>query len=85
MTRSLRTGIINYSIDRARMPGLKGAILLQVKNAVSLGLSLVRAVSAFVKTGQLLVATHPVLLSVGRVLASIGITLSPYKATPKPQ
>lgn len=85
MTRSLRTGIINYSIDRARMPGLKGAVLLQAKNVVSLGLSLGRAVSAFAKTGQFLVATHPVLLSVGRVLASLGITLSPYKAKPEPQ
>lgn len=83
MTRSLRTGIINYSIDRARRPGLQGAVLLQAKNVVSLGLSLVRAVSVFAKTGQPLVATHPVLLSVGRVLASIGITLSPYKAKPQ--
>ncbi|MCM2454356.1 glycosyltransferase family 2 protein [Rhizobium sp. CG4] len=80
MTRSLRTGIINYSIDRARRPGLQGAVMLQAKNVISLGLSLVRAVSVFAKTGQPLVATHPVLLSVGRVLASIGITLSPYKA-----
>ncbi len=83
MTRSLRTGIINYSIDRARRPGLQGAVLLQAKNIISLGLSLVRAVSVFAKTGQPLVATHPVLLSVGRVLASIGITLSPYKAKPQ--
>lgn len=83
MTRSLRTGIINYSIDRARRPGLQGAVMLQAKNVISLGLSLVRAVSVFAKTGQPLVATHPVLLSVGRVLASIGITLSPYKAKPQ--
>jgi glycosyltransferase involved in cell wall biosynthesis len=83
MTRSLRTGIINYSIDRARRPGLRGAVMLQAKNVISLGLSLVRAVSVFAKTGQPLVATHPVLLSVGRVLASIGITLSPYKAKPQ--
>jgi glycosyltransferase involved in cell wall biosynthesis len=83
MTRSLRTGIINYSIDRARRPGLQGAVLLQAKNVISLGLSLVRAVSVFAKTGEPLVATHPVLLSVGRVLASIGITLSPYKAKPQ--
>lgn len=83
MTRSLRTGIINYSIDRARRPGLKGAALLHAKNVVSLGLSLVRAISVFAKTGQALVATHPVLMSVGRVLASFGITLSPYKATPQ--
>ena len=83
MTRSLRTGIINYSIDRARRPGLQGAVMLQAKNIISLGLSLVRSVSVFAKTGQPLVATHPVLLSVGRVLASIGITLSPYKAKPQ--
>lgn len=83
MERSLRTGIINYSIDRARRPGLKGGLLLAAKNAVSLCLSLVRAVSAGLKTGAWLPATHPPLMSIGRVMASLGITLSPYKAPAK--
>ena len=83
MERSLRTGIINYSIDRARRPGLKGGLLLAGKNLVSLCLSVVRAVSAAVKTGALLPATHPPLMSIGRVLASFGITLTPYKAPAK--
>lgn len=83
MERSLRTGIINYSIDRARRPGLKGGLLLAAKNVVSLCLSLVRAVSAFLKTGTLLPATHPPLMSIGRVMASLGITLTPYKAPVK--
>jgi GT2 family glycosyltransferase len=83
MMRSLRTGIINYSIDRVRNPGLKGGLMLAAKNVVSLGLSLVRAITTLLKTGQLLPATHPVLMSVGRVLASFGVTLSPYKAPQK--
>ncbi|MDS7597790.1 polysaccharide biosynthesis UDP-hexose transferase UppJ [Agrobacterium tumefaciens] len=83
MTRSLRTGIINYSIDRANRPGLKGGVLLAAKNAVSLGLSLIRAVSALARTGSLLPATHPPLMSVGRVMASLGVTLTPYKAVKK--
>lgn len=83
MERSLRTGIINYSIDRARRPGLRGGLLLAAKNAVSLCLSLFRAVSALLKTGSLLPATHPPLMSVGRVMASLGITLTPYKAPAK--
>lgn len=84
MTRSLRTGIINYSIDRVRRPGVPGQVLLAAKNIISLGLAVPRAISAFVSTGQWLPATHPVLLSVGRFMASVGITLSPYKATKKP-
>lgn len=83
MERSLRTGIINYSIDRARRPDLKGAVLLAAKNAVSLCLSLPRAVSALVRTGSLLPATHPPLMSMGRIMASLGLTLTPYKATQK--
>ncbi|MBB2907227.1 glycosyltransferase involved in cell wall biosynthesis [Rhizobium sp. RAS22] len=83
MERSLRTGIINYSIDRARRPGLRGGLLLAAKNAVSLCLSLFRAVSTLLKTGSLLPATHPPLMSVGRVMASLGITLTPYKAPAK--
>src|SRR5690606_2194303 len=39
MERSLRTGIINYNIDKSRRPGLKGTVLLLAKNVVSLGLS----------------------------------------------
>ncbi len=83
MTRSLRTGIINYSIDRAHRPGLQGGLLLGAKNVVSLGLSVIRAVSAFAKTGSLLPATHPPLMSVGRMMASVGVTLNPYKAAKK--
>ncbi|OOO28779.1 glycosyl transferase family A [Agrobacterium salinitolerans] len=83
MERSLRTGIINYSIDRARHPGLRGGLLLTAKNAVSLCLSLLRAVFAGLKTGAWLPATHPPLMSIGRMMASLGITLTPYKAPAK--
>jgi hypothetical protein len=84
MTRSLRTGIINYSIDRVRAPGLAGSVRLAAKNVVSLGLSVIRSVTTLFTTRHLLPATHPVLMSAGRVMASFGITLSPYKAPKKP-
>jgi glycosyltransferase involved in cell wall biosynthesis len=80
MERSLRTGIINYSIDRAHRPGAKGAMLLMLKNIVSLGLSIPRAMIALIRSREWLIASHPVLMSIGRMLASFGITLSPYKA-----
>lgn len=83
MTRSLRTGIINYSIDRANRPGFQGGVLLAAKNAASLALSLVRAVGTFARTGSLLPATHPPLMSIGRIMASVGITLTPYAANKK--
>jgi glycosyltransferase involved in cell wall biosynthesis len=81
MERSLRTGIINYSIDRAHRPGAKGAVLLMLKNIISLGLSVPRALIALVRSREWLIASHPILMSLGRMLASFGITLSPYKAT----
>jgi hypothetical protein len=51
-----------------------------LKNVISLGLSLPRALLLGVKTRRFLPASHPVLMSLGRVLASFGITLSPYQA-----
>ncbi len=77
MQRSLRTGTINYTIDRMRNGAGPRMIL---KNAGSLVLGLLRAIGVLVRTGEVLPATHPILLSVGRTLASLGFSPVPYKA-----
>lgn len=77
MKRSLRTGAINYTIDRIRHGS---ALLPMFKNAASLGLSLVRAAMILVRTRRALPASHPILMSVGRIMASLGSSPAPYRA-----
>jgi GT2 family glycosyltransferase len=81
MRRSVRTGSINYAIDRKRAKSAAAIARLQAKNIVSLGLSLFRAIGIFARTRHFLPATHPPLMSVGRVTASLGFLPAPYKAS----
>lgn len=85
MRRSIRTGSINYVIDRKRARSLSSIVLLQAKNAISLGLGFIRAARILAKTGRALPASHPILMSVGRITASLGFLPTPYKAaSPSP-
>ena len=77
MTRSIRTGSINYVIDRVHELSATQAFM---KNLISLGLSFFRSAKLLFRTRSLLIATHPVLMSVGRIHASIGSLPEPYKA-----
>lgn len=81
MTRSLRTGAINYGIDRKRRPGVLGWLLLALKNIASLLRGFGRFVLTLAKTGKLLAASHWLLMPVGRIMASFGWTTAPYKQT----
>ncbi len=85
MRRSIRTGSINYVIDRKRMTGPAAIARLQAKNVISLGLSIFKAIGLLARTRRLLPATHPVLMSIGRVTASFGFLPVPYKASEIPQ
>jgi GT2 family glycosyltransferase len=84
MRRSIRTGSINYVIDRNRAHSPAAIALLQVKNAVSLGLGLCRSLALFATTRRLLPATHPFLTSLGRTTASLGFIPKPYEASATP-
>lgn len=81
MRRSVRTGSINYEIDRKRVTSTAGIARLQAKNVISLGLSIFRAIGILAKTRHFLPATHPPLMSVGRFSASFGFLPAPYKAS----
>lgn len=74
--RSIRTGSINYVIDRTQKP--LAAVL--GKNVVSLGLGLARSLAMLIKTRSLIGASHPLLMSIGRITASLGLVPQPYKA-----
>ncbi len=78
MTRSIRTGSINYVIDRTRgMPAAKAVL----KNVVSFALSFIRAAVLLAKTRRMLPASHPILVSIGRTYAALGFLPEPYKAS----
>ncbi|KKB78264.1 glycosyl transferase family A [Devosia soli] len=74
--RSIRTGSINYVVDRSHM----SAGLVWAKNAGSLGLGVLRGLGMLVRTGSWLRASHPFLLPIGRIMASLGLLPTPYKA-----
>ncbi len=77
MKRSLRTGSINYMIDRLHRP----LAIALAKNAASLGLGVLRGVSVLLRTGSPLLASHPLLMPVGRVVASLGLLPKPYRSS----
>ncbi len=76
MKRSIRTGSINYAIDRLHKP----AAAVLAKNAVSFGLGILRGLSVLARTRSLLLASHPFLMPVGRITASFGFLPKPYKS-----
>ena len=77
MTRSLRTGSINYVIDRIHSTS---ATRVLTKNALSIGAGGLRSIALFLRTRRLLPASHPLLVSLGRTLASLGFLPTPYQA-----
>ncbi|PXA96917.1 glycosyl transferase family A [Nostoc sp. 3335mG] len=77
--RSIRTGGINYVIDRMSMP----AAVAMAKNVGSLGLGFFRSAGLLLRTGSPILASHPFLMSVGRIGASLGFLPQPYKARRK--
>lgn len=85
MARALRTGAINYAIDRKGHPGPAGWTLLALKNTASLGKGLVRFAAALARTRRLLPATHWLLMPLGRIMAAFGWSTSPYRASQPPQ
>jgi len=74
--RSIRTGSINYIVDRTHM----SAPVAVAKTFASLALGLMRGVAVLARTGSPLRASHPVLLPLGRLSASLGLLPQPYKA-----
>jgi hypothetical protein len=74
--RAIRTGSINYIVDRTHM----SVPVAVAKTFVSLVLGLLRGVAVLARTGSFLRASHPVLLPLGRLSASLGLLSQPYKA-----
>ena len=82
MARSIRTGTINYLIDRKHAGGIAGRARVETKNFGSLVLSFWRALLALARTRSALNASHPVLMSFGRFLGAFRMIQSPYRFDP---
>lgn len=78
--RSVRTGSINYMIDRLH----KSLPIALAKNAASLVMGVLRGVKVLLRTGSPLLASHPLLMPVGRIVASLGLLPKPYRSSTSP-
>lgn len=76
LKRSIRTGSINYMIDRLHKP----IAFVLLKNAASLLLGTLRGLRVLARTRSPLLASHPFLLPIGRLTASLGLLPKPYKS-----
>lgn len=74
--RSLRIGTINRLVDGKHLSRPK----LALKDMAHLPLGLTRAALTLAKTGDLLRASHPLLVSLGRLAPWFGLEPEPYKA-----
>jgi GT2 family glycosyltransferase len=79
--RGLRTGAINYHVQRkgARTPWLRLKLLAKI--LALLPLSLFRAGRLAMTEHKALIALHPVIVAAGGTLALVGIEPQPYRAS----
>lgn len=81
--RSLRTGAINYHVERRHATSPAARARVHLKNLLALPYGLLRAAACFVRTGSPLLASHRPLMAAGRLCASLGFEPEQYRATPK--
>ncbi|WP_246088603.1 glycosyltransferase family 2 protein [Phreatobacter stygius] len=84
LKRGLRIGAINRAVDRKNAPGAGGLLRILAKDLAILPLALGRAVGAFVKTGNPLIAVHPLAVAAGRIGGIFGQEPEPYRAESMP-
>ena len=77
--RSLRIGAINFRLDRASVPGVRGHVKAALKNVVILPLSVLRAARDALRGRPVLTALHPILVAFGRLFAWAGIEPEQYR------
>lgn len=81
LRRSLHIGAINYTADRKHYKGAFRTLKLQAKNLGSMALGLLRSLGVLLSTREPLLASYPLLVSLGRLMASFGFTPRPYKSS----
>ena len=78
--RALRTGAINYRIERKHADGLAGRAGIGLKSLAMIPVAVLRALRLLVGTRNATIAINPILIVAGRWLAAVGIEPQPYRA-----
>jgi len=82
LRRGLRTGAINYLLDRRHAPARVSFWRAQAKTLVILALSPWRALRVVLRGGGPMQAIHPFVIALGRVSGSLGLETEQYRAKP---
>ena len=79
LARSMRYGTINHMIETRAARTRSAALRVPLKSACLLALAPARAAARFLASGDLLVASHPLMEAVGRVAAPLGLRPEQYR------
>ena len=82
LRRGLRTGAINFHIERMASRSLADRVRIAAKNGILLPISVYRSLKLFVQGKPTLISAHPMVVAVGRLLASIGLEPEQYRFKP---
>lgn len=80
LKRGLRIGSINRAVDLKRMGEGGGHWKVLAKDLAILPLAVARAVATLLRTGNPVVAAHPLAVAAGRLGAWFGVEQQPYRA-----
>jgi hypothetical protein len=79
LKRGLRTGAINFRIDRNRCHSPFDLVKLAAKNAALIPVSTFRALALLLRGRPPLVSVTPMVIALGRVLAWLGLQPEQYR------
>ncbi len=80
LKRGMRIGSINRAVDLKRMGDGFGRWKVLAKDVAILPLALGRAAATLLRTGNVIVAAHPLAVAAGRVGGWFGVEQQPYRA-----
>jgi glycosyltransferase involved in cell wall biosynthesis len=80
LRRGMRIGSINRAVDLKHATGAAGRAKIVAKDVAIVPLAILRAALALARTRNLVVAAHPLAVSVGRIAAWAGVEQQPYRA-----
>jgi GT2 family glycosyltransferase len=80
LRRGMRIGSINRAVDLKHAPGLPGRLRIIAKDVAIVPVALLRAAGMLLRTGNPVIAAHPLAVSAGRLAAWAGVEQQPYRA-----
>ncbi len=80
LRRGMRIGSINRAVEVKQAEDRAARLRILAKDLAIIPIALMRAVVALVRTGNPMIATHPLAVSAGRIGAWFGVEQQPYRA-----